>query len=84
MLGIDAAGLLLYGTEGTGNRNCRQSAFCILGNIQVSRQFNAIAVVECNLGMFYKVGFRKGLVPFLCKVQCTHIRVLIAAGQQHC
>ena len=84
MLGIDAAGLLLYGTEGTGNCNCRQSALCIPGDIQVSGQFNAIAVVECNLGMFYKVGFRKGLVPFLCEVQCTHIRVLIAASQQHC
>ena len=83
MLGINAASLLLYGTEGTGNCNCRQSAFRILGNIQVSGQFNAIAIVECDLGVLYKVGFRKGLIPLLCEVQCTYIRVLLTAGQQH-
>ena len=77
MLGIQAAGLLLYGAERAAHGKGGKPAFCVLGDIHIGRQLNAIAVVEGDLAVVDKFRFGKCLVPFLGKIQGTHILVSV-------
>ena len=77
MLGIQAAALLLHGSERTAHRNGGKSAGCILGNIHIGRQFNAIAVMKSNFTVVDKFGLGEGLVPLPGKIQCAHILVCV-------
>ena len=49
LFGVQPGALLFYRSEGAGHRHSGQLTRCILGQVQVSCQLNAVAVVELHL-----------------------------------
>ena len=68
-LGVETGALLLDCAEGTGNGDCGEFSLHALGNIQICRQGNAVAVDKRDLAVIDLIAPGKSLVPFPCELQ---------------
>ena len=88
-LGVQAAGLFLDRTEGTGHGDRGEGAPGPLGPVEVGRQGDAVTVVEGNLLVVHLVAVGKNLVPFPGQFELLVVHVLILlrpfvrAGARH-